>query len=218
MPGARWFPGAHLNWAEHCLRLAGRLGTDTVLVARSQTRDRMSLTADELRAEVGRVRCGAPTPRRRTRRPRRRLPPERAGGGGRAARDGLARRDLGELPARIRRAVRRGPVSARSIRRCSSRSTAIANGGREIDRTADVAAIRAALPSLTATVALPYLDADASRITNATGLGRAGLRRRRAAFEPVPFDHPFVPASTRPARPGCRSRSCTPMAASSSST
>ena len=40
MPGAAWFPGARLNWAEHALRLSGRAPTDTVVIARSQTRDR----------------------------------------------------------------------------------------------------------------------------------------------------------------------------------
>ena len=34
MPGARWFPGARLNWAEHCLRLDGRDADDVVVVGR----------------------------------------------------------------------------------------------------------------------------------------------------------------------------------------
>ena len=55
MPGASWFPDARLNWAEHCLRLAGRAADETVLVARSQTRDRIAMSADELREAVGRA-------------------------------------------------------------------------------------------------------------------------------------------------------------------
>ena len=110
MPGARWFPTAHLNWAEHCLRLAGRLGSDTVVVARSQTRDRMTLTADELRAEVGRVRAGLERPRGRPWRPRRRLPAERPRGRRRAARHGFAGRDLDQLRAGVRRAIGRRPI------------------------------------------------------------------------------------------------------------
>jgi len=58
MPGARWFPDARLNWAEHCLRLGGRDDGDVVLIARSQSRDRISLTAGQLRDEVARVRAG----------------------------------------------------------------------------------------------------------------------------------------------------------------
>jgi acetoacetyl-CoA synthetase len=58
MPGARWFPDARINWAEHCLRLAARTGDDTVIVGRSQTRERVALTADELRDGVARARAG----------------------------------------------------------------------------------------------------------------------------------------------------------------
>ena len=50
MPGARWFPDARLNWAEHCLRLAGRTDDDIVVIARSQSRDRVTLT---VRASCG---------------------------------------------------------------------------------------------------------------------------------------------------------------------
>jgi len=190
MPGARWFPGAHLNWAEHCLRLAGRLGTDTVLVARSQTRDRMSLTADELRAEVGRVRAG--------------LQRLGVGRGDRvvaylpnvpeAVVGLLATASLGAIwascppefgvPSVVDRFSQVDPKVLFAI-------DGYRYGGREIDRTADVAAIRAALPSLTATVALPYLDADASRIPNALAWGELVSEDGELEFEPVAFDHPL---------------------------
>ena len=49
MPGARWFEGAALNYAEHALR--GNSG----IIGRSQTRDRVELTADELRRQVARA-------------------------------------------------------------------------------------------------------------------------------------------------------------------
>ena len=52
MPGAKWFEGATLNYAEHVLR-----GTGGV-IGRSQTRDRLELTADELRRQVGACRAG----------------------------------------------------------------------------------------------------------------------------------------------------------------
>ncbi len=58
MPGARWFPTARLNWAEHALRLAGRRDDDVVMIARSETRDRVELTAAELREAVARARTG----------------------------------------------------------------------------------------------------------------------------------------------------------------
>ena len=58
MPGARWFPGARLNWAEHALRLEQRGDEDVVIVALSQSRSRVEMTAAQLRDEVERVRAG----------------------------------------------------------------------------------------------------------------------------------------------------------------
>src|SRR5437870_6612268 len=58
MPGATWFPGARLNWAEHAIRLAHRAGNDEILVAHSETRGRSTLTVDELREGVARARAG----------------------------------------------------------------------------------------------------------------------------------------------------------------
>jgi acetoacetyl-CoA synthetase len=54
MPGAVWFPGARLNYAEHLL------GTDdgVAVVSRSQTRGPSELTFPELRAQVARARAG----------------------------------------------------------------------------------------------------------------------------------------------------------------
>jgi acetoacetyl-CoA synthetase len=55
MPGARWFPGATVNYAEHALRLEG---SDVAVVFRHEDGTRAELTRDELRASVGRVRAG----------------------------------------------------------------------------------------------------------------------------------------------------------------
>ena len=65
-------------------------------------------------------------------------------------------------------------------------------GDRDVDRRAEVAEIRAALPTLEATVVLPYLDpAAASAIRGAIAwddlLGSVGPLE----FEAVPFDHPL---------------------------
>ena len=57
MPGARWFSGARLNYAEHLLGTAA--DTDVVaVVARSQTRGPRELTFGELREQVARARAG----------------------------------------------------------------------------------------------------------------------------------------------------------------
>lgn len=55
MPGAQWFPGTSLNFAEHALR---NLTDDTAIVAVSQTREREDVTGTELRQLVARARKG----------------------------------------------------------------------------------------------------------------------------------------------------------------
>ena len=50
MPGARWFPGARLNFADHVLR---RTGPGTALVAVAEQGVAVEVSWDELRAQVG---------------------------------------------------------------------------------------------------------------------------------------------------------------------
>jgi acetoacetyl-CoA synthetase len=57
MPGAEWFPGARLNYAEHMLGDDGDLGASAV-VARSQSRGPFELTFGDLREQVARARAG----------------------------------------------------------------------------------------------------------------------------------------------------------------
>ena len=57
MPGAEWFPGATLNYAEHMLGREEDLDTVAIL-AHSQTRETRELTFGELREQVGRARAG----------------------------------------------------------------------------------------------------------------------------------------------------------------
>ena len=45
MPGAVWFPGATLNYAEHVLRMPGLGDDDPVVLAYSQSREPITLTA-----------------------------------------------------------------------------------------------------------------------------------------------------------------------------
>jgi acetoacetyl-CoA synthetase len=56
MPGARWFSGSLLNYAEHALRGAGAEADDDAVHARSQTRPDSSLTWGALRDQVARAR------------------------------------------------------------------------------------------------------------------------------------------------------------------
>jgi acetoacetyl-CoA synthetase len=55
MPGARWFPGARLNFAEHLLRHAAARADATAVVFRCENGEREALTFAELREQVGAV-------------------------------------------------------------------------------------------------------------------------------------------------------------------
>src|SRR5687767_580901 len=52
MPGAEWFSGARLNYAEHMVGTDDDLG-DVAIVAISQTREPFEMTFAELREQVG---------------------------------------------------------------------------------------------------------------------------------------------------------------------
>ena len=190
MPGARWFPSARLNWAEHCLRLARRDGDEIVVVARSQARDRVTLTADELRDAVGRTRAG--------------LARLGVGPGDRVAAylpnapeaviALLATASLGAIwssaaPEFGTRSVvdRFGQIEPKVLLTIDG----YRYGDRDIDRVDEVAAIRAALPSLSATVVVPYLHPSAERIPDAEPWAELVAQPGELTFEPVPFDHPL---------------------------
>ncbi len=56
MPGAKWFEGSRLNYAEHALRHTDDIAV--AIVGLSDTRDRVEITWGELRQQVGRARAG----------------------------------------------------------------------------------------------------------------------------------------------------------------
>jgi acetoacetyl-CoA synthetase len=87
-------------------------------------------------------------------------------------------------------------------------------GDKPVDRRAEVAAIRQALPSLVHTVSLSYLDTQSAPPDGALAWSDlAAETDEPMEFESVEFDHPlYVLYSSGP--PGCRSRSCTGTAGS----
>jgi acetoacetyl-CoA synthetase len=187
MPGAVWFPGAHLNYAEHALRSTG----DRVLVVSvSQTRNTIELSADELRDQVARVRAGLV-----------RL------GVGRGDRVAAYLPNVAEAVVAFLATASLGAIWSSCAPEFGTRSVVdrfrqiepvvlltidgYRNGSTAIDRTADVAAIRSALPSLRSTVVLPYLDQDPSRIPGALPWAELVATNGDLVFEPVPFDHPL---------------------------
>ena len=206
MPVANWFPGATLNYAELALRAPGVWNCATnpqfdhvpALISRSQTRPRVTLTRSALRDQVARVAAGL-----------RRL--------------GVVRGDrvVGYLP-NVPEAVTaflacaslgavwsscapefgvKGVIDR--VRQIEPKVLIAVDGYRYGDRTIArmdaVAAIRAELPSLEATVVLPYLDSSGELALSPFAgppqdllvwhdlLGKGGVLE----FAPVPFDHPL---------------------------
>jgi acetoacetyl-CoA synthetase len=168
MPGAEWFPGARLNYAEHLLRPGG----EVAVVARSATHGASQLTFDELRERVARTRAGL-----------------QALGVGRGDRVAaylpnvpdtlvafLATASLGAVWAAV--SPEFGPRSA--IDRFAQIEPKVllavegyVHRGEWVDRSAELAAVRAGLPTLEhALTELPSGDGP-------------------LAFEPVPFAHPL---------------------------
>jgi acetoacetyl-CoA synthetase len=190
MPGARWFPAARLNWAEHALRLRGRQDGDVVVIGRSQTRDRVALTSDQLRDAVARVRGGL-----------RRLG---VGQGDRVAAylPNVPEALVGLLATASLGAIWSSCAPEFGVRSVIDRFGQIEPkvllaidgyryGDREIERADEVAAIRAALPSLAAAVQIAYLRPDHRSLPGAISWQELAAEPAELAFEHVPFDHPL---------------------------
>jgi len=190
MPGARWFPGASLNWAEHALRLLHRSSSDVVITARSQTRERTTLTVAELRDQVARARFGL-----------QRLGVQR---GDRVAAflPNVPEAMIGLLATASLGAIWTSCAPEFGVRSVVDRLSQVEPsvlltidgyryGTRHVDRSDEVAAIRRALPGLRATVALPYLFPGEERIPDASTWQQLTAEAGPLEFEQVPFDHPL---------------------------
>lgn len=187
MPDVRWFEGATVNYAEHCLRFDPDL---TAVIAFSQTRDKVELTFGELAEQVRHARNGL-----------RRL------GIGRGDRVVAYAPNIPETLVAFLATASLGAVWASVAPEFGSRSVIdrfvqldptvlIAVGGytfgdKVIDKTNDVAAVRSGLPSLTHVVAIPYGDYSVespdvwwSDLLDPCDGGAL-------EFEAVPFDHPL---------------------------
>jgi acetoacetyl-CoA synthetase len=182
MPGAAWFPGATLNYAEHVLRMPGLGDDDPVVFAYSQTREPVTLTAGELREEVRRVRAGL-----------RRL------GVGPGDRVAAYAPNIPETYVLMLATASLGAVFSSCAPEFGTRSVTdrwqqiepkvlvavdgYRYGDKIVDRAAEVAAIRAALPSVEHVVSIGYLHGGGD--WDALG-GDDPLE-----FAPVPFAHPL---------------------------
>ena len=183
MPGAEWFPGATLNYAEHVFR-----GKDDAAVAlrhAAEERPLQAMTWGELRALTARIAAGL-----------------RAQGVGRGDRVVAYLPNGPEAMAAVLAAASLGAIwsscspdfGARSVvDRFAQIEPAVLlavggyrYGGRWFDRREIVAGLMAQMPTLRATVLLGDDPLDGT-VPWDDFLGDDG----ELAFEPVPFDHPL---------------------------
>jgi acetoacetyl-CoA synthetase len=187
MPGATWFAGATLNYAEHCFGVAADADRLAVL-AHSQTRAPVELTFAELAEQVRRARAGL-----------RRLGVER---GDRVA---AYLPNCPETLIAFLAAVSLGAIWSACAPEFGAPSVidrfgqiepkvlfAVAGytyGDKAIDRRAEVAEVRAGLGSLHHVVHVPYGPLSLEDAVSWTEV--VGDTDDVLAFEPVPFDHPL---------------------------
>jgi acetoacetyl-CoA synthetase len=189
MPGAEWFVGSRLNYAEH---MVGRdEDTDRVAVlARSQTRADFELTFGELREQVARARAGL----------------QRLG-------IGPGDRVVAYLPnvpetlVAFLAAASLGAIWATCAPEFGPRSVidrfgqlepklllAIAGysyGEKPIDRRTEVAKLREALPSLEHVVHVPYAGGPDDSLPDSMEWDELLAESGPLEFDPVAFDHPL---------------------------
>ena len=188
-----WFPGRTFNYAETMLRMPGRDDEHPVVVARSQTRGPVDLTAAELRDQVRRARAAL------------------LGLGVRRSDRVVAYApNVPETLVLLLACASIGAVFSScapefGVRSVCDRWSQIEPtvllavdgyryGDKAVDRRAEVEGIRAALPSLEAVIWLPYLDPDAPAPDGAvvwSELLAAAPQATGLVHEPVPFDHPL---------------------------
>ncbi|MBI2382741.1 MAG: acetoacetate--CoA ligase [Gammaproteobacteria bacterium] len=189
MPGARWFVGAQLNFAQNLLRAPDDA---TALIATDERGRRRAYSFGELRARVAEVAAG--------------LRADGVGVGDRvagfvpncaeAAIAMLASASVGAIwsscsPDFGEAGVldRFGQIEPKVLFACDGYSYA----GKPVDTRERVAKIRAALPSVKRLVAIPYLE-DApglDALPGATPFGDYGLRGAVPEYVQLPFAHPL---------------------------
>jgi acetoacetyl-CoA synthetase len=189
MPGAEWFTGATLNYAEHMVGRDEDLG-ETAVLAISQTRDSFELSFADLREQVGAARTG--------------LQRLGVGPGDRVV---AYLPNIPETLVAFLAVASLGAVWATCAPEFGPRSVidrfgivepkvllAIAGyryGEKAIDRRAEVAEVRAALPTLEHVVHVPYSGGADDELPDAVGWDDLVAEPGPLEFDPVPFDHPL---------------------------
>ncbi|WP_432250180.1 acetoacetate--CoA ligase [Streptomyces sanyensis] len=190
MPGARWFPGATLNYAEHALRTAEdpARSAEPALLRVDETQEPAPVSWAELRRQVG-----ALAARLRDLGVR---PGDRVSG------------YLPNIPEAVTALLATAAVGAvwtscapdfgaRSVLDRFQQVEPVVlftvdgyrYGGKEHDRTATVAELRDELPGLRAVVHIPLLGTEAPE--GALDWAAVTAGETEPVFEQVPFDHPL---------------------------
>ena len=190
MPGATWFPGATLNYAEHALSPApGRADNDLAIVFAREDGMARLVTHEELRDCVGRARAGLI-----------RL------GVGRGDRVVALAPNCVETLVAFLAVASLGAIwsscspdfGAQAVRdRFAQLKPAVllavdgySYGGKRFDIRPNVQALRRELPTLRATVLVPYLD-SAAALDATVPWSELTAQAGELSFEAVPFDHPL---------------------------
>jgi acetoacetyl-CoA synthetase len=195
MPGARWFEGAELNYAENLLAPlrweGGERSRETAVLHGSELRELGELTWGELSEQVAAAAAGL-----------------RALGVGRGDRVVAYMPNIPETLVAFLASASIGAIWSSAAPEFGARSVidrfaqiepkvllavdGYRHGGKDFDRVAVVEGIRAELPSVEHTVLLPYLN-ESARLDGALSWRELESREEGAElrFEQVPFDHPL---------------------------
>lgn len=190
MPGARWFAGARLNYAEHVLRGGQARPHDVALVSISQSRQRVAVTWGELSDQVARARVG--------------LQQLGVGRGDRVA------AYLPNIPETIVAFLATCSLGATwtscapefGVQAVLDRFSQVEPtvllavdgyryGRHDVSRVEELAAIRAGLPTLRGTVMVPYLDTGSGLPSGAVGWQSLLADTAPIEFAQVSPEHPL---------------------------
>jgi acetoacetyl-CoA synthetase len=186
MPGARWFPGARLNYAEHLIGEDEDLDKAAV-IGHSQTREPVEVTFGELREQIARARAGL-----------------KALGVGPGDRVVAYMPNIPETLVAFAATASLGAIWASCAPELGARAVIdrlgqlepdvlLAVGGygfrdRRIDRRDELATIRSALPTLRHLIDVPY---GPHGVPDALAWDELTAHDAPLEFESVAFDHPL---------------------------
>jgi acetoacetyl-CoA synthetase len=194
MPGAEWFPGAELNYAEHVFRHAPYRPDKPAILHQSEVRPLGEVSWDDLQERTAALAAGL-----------------REMGVGRGDRVAAYLPNIPEAVIALLACASIGAVWSSCSPDFGAGSVVdrfkqiepevllavdgYRYGGKDYDRLDVVARLQEEIPTLQKTVVLPYLSEgpDTSALENVVMWGDLLSRHKGAelAFEQVPFDHPL---------------------------